>query len=403
MVRAILWFRQDLRLHDNEALLEAVKNADELIPVYVFDPTLARSGIARIRFLIESITDLRMQLRALGSDLLVRIGHPEEILYQLALDTKSQWVFCNRERTYEEVGVQDRLEQKLWTIGQEIHYCRGKMLYYTSDLPFPVTHCPDSYLSFKKEIVQITPIRLPLPTPESVPPLTDGLDSGQIPDISEWMSNALQHQKSYFKGGESVGLKVLKEPSSHLKPEILAAEGQLISPWISMGCLSPKKVYHDSFLLKEEGEAIRQNLIYRDYLRLMGKKYGDRIFYKSGIRGARINYQSDKSALENWKKGETGIAIIDAAMHQLNQTGWLSDTLRRLVANYFIKVLQLDWRLGAAHFESRLIDYDPCSNWVSWLNVAGLGPDSREERILNFEMAGKKLDPDGTYIKTWIK
>ena len=89
-------------------------------------------------------------------------------------------------------------------------------------------------------------------------------------------------------------------------------------------------------------------------------------------------------------------------MHQLNQAGWLPDPVRRLVAGFFIKVLNLDWRLGAAYFESRLIDYDPCTNWVSWLNMAGLGPDTREDRIINYEGAGKKLDPTGTYAGTWL-
>jgi deoxyribodipyrimidine photo-lyase len=133
----------------------------------------------------------------------------------------------------------------------------------------------------------------------------------------------------------------------------------------------------------------------------MAKKYGDRIFYKSGLKGIAIKTNIDHESLSNWQKGKTGIQIVDAAMNQLNQTGWIPDILRRLVAGYFIKVLNLDWRLGAAYFESRLIDYDPCTNWVSWLNMAGLGPDSREDRIINYEAVGKRMDPEGLYINTW--
>ncbi len=103
-----------------------------------------------------------------------------------------------------------------------------------------------------------------------------------------------------------------------------------------------------------------------------------------------------------WQQGNTGVAIIDAAMHQLNRTGWLPDHLRRLAAGYFLKVLNLDWRLGAAFFEYRLIDYDPCSNWVSWLNMAGLGPDVKEDRIINYDAVGRRLDPEGEYVNAWI-
>jgi deoxyribodipyrimidine photo-lyase len=182
---------------------------------------------------------------------------------------------------------------------------------------------------------------------------------------------------------------------------MLSADGRLLSPWISMGCLSPKKVYHESFKMQVDGESIRQNLIYRDYLRLMGKKYGNRIFHKSGLKGVNIDYIQDDIALQDWQKGKTGVAIIDAAMHQLRETGWMPDTLRRLTANYFLNVLKLDWRLGAAYFEANLVDYDPFSNWVSWLNLAGLGPDSREDRIIHYDLVGKKLDPDHSYIDTW--
>src|SRR6186713_1094090 len=165
MNRSIAWFRQDLRLHDNEALLEAIRNVDEVLPVYVFDHRPYRIGLVRARFLIESVADLRLSLRRVGSDLIIRMGDPADVLYQLALETKSQWVYCNRERTSEEVEVQDRLEQKLWTIGRELRYTRGKMLFHTADLPFPVTQCPDHFVVFRKSVEHIVQVRLPFDIP----------------------------------------------------------------------------------------------------------------------------------------------------------------------------------------------------------------------------------------------
>jgi deoxyribodipyrimidine photo-lyase len=401
MSRSIVWFRQDLRLHDNEALIEAIGNADEIIPVFIFDIHPRRTSYARAGFLIDSVHDLRSQLREMGSDLIVRTGKPDEILYQLARETRSQWVYCNRERTRDEVMVQDRLERNLWTIGRELRYTRGKMLYYTSDLPFPVTHCPDSYISFRKEVEPLIAVRLPLEKPKLIPALPSGLDAGDIPSVKDILPGKHPSRTTYFRGGETQGLSVLSSMHPNPGTTDFGLGGSMLSPWIAMGCLSPKKVYHGSFTMPSGGEEVRQNLIYRDYLRLMGKKYGDRIFYKSGIKNVKTVFQNNTAALQAWQTGNTGIEIIDAAMHQLNTTGWIPDIMRKIVANYLIRVLQLDWRLGAAYFESMLIDYDPCSNWVSWLNLSGYGPDSREDRIIHYDLIGKKLDPDGAYIRTW--
>jgi len=410
MFRSILWFRQDLRIHDNEALIEAIRNSDELVPVYIFSPKhflqktrygTSKTGIARTRFLLESIHDLRNSLRSMGSDLVVRTGAPEKILSELSSTHKIHWVYCNRERTREEVIVQDQLEQNLWSIGREVRYSRGKMLFYTADLPFPVTHCPDSFAIFKKETEQLISVRTPLETPTEIPPLTPEVEPGVIPELKD-LINPYEDTIHYFHGGESAGLHALANQEVTHPPAFMANEGTLLSPWLSMGCLSPKKVYYESLFFKNGGEEVQQHLLYRDYLRMMGKKYGDRIFYKSGIKGIPIKSIEDPIALLNWQTGKTGVAIVDAAMHQLNQTGWLPDSLRRLVAGYYIKLLKLDWRKGAAYFESKLIDYDPCSNWVSWLNLAGLGPDTREDRTINFQAVGKRIDPEGEYINTWI-
>lgn len=400
MSRTIVWFRQDLRLHDNEALTEAIRIADELLPVFIFDIDPGRWSVPRANFLIESVTDLRRQLRAGGSDLIIRIGKPDEILYRLALETKSQWVYCNRERTHDEVKVQDRLEQQLWTIGRELRYTRGKMLYYTSDLPFPVTHCPDSFISFRKEVEPILSVRQPLPSPVNITPLVPGIEPGAIPTLETILPGRQAIEASGLAGGETAGLNALTKVGIEQGSPDFPMTGSRFSPWLAMGCLSPKRVYYQS-LSMPSGDEIRQNLVYRDYLRLMGKKYGDLIFHKSGIRSRKIEFAKNEEAFAAWKSGSTGVDIIDAAMHQLNRTGWIPDVLRKITANYLIKVLQLDWRLGAAYFESALIDYDPCSNWVSWLNLAGLGPDNREDRIIHFDLAGKKLDPDGTYVRMW--
>lgn len=402
MENTIVWFRQDLRLEDNEALIEASRNADQVVCLYVFDERSTQIGIPRLRFLRESVQSLRHALRTLGTELIVRVGKPEEVIYQMAVDTKSRWVYCNRERTHNEVSVQDRVEHNLWAIGRELRYSRGKMLYHTADLPFPVTYCPDAFANFKKEVESVVPIRDPLPVPIRIPPAPANIEPGDIPDITALTSSQSHLAFLCFEGGEIAGQKALQgeSPICHELP--LLQEGVVLSPWISLGCLSPKRVFRTFDSNTESDNRIRQNLIMRDYLRLMGKKYGDRIFYKSGITGRRMDFKKDIQAFESWKNGTTPIPLLNAAMHQLNLTGWIPDQLRKLLAAYLIKVLQLDWRLGASHFEYTLVDYDPCSNWVSWMNLAGVGPEYKDDRTIHYDQLWKKIDPEETYTQFWL-
>lgn len=402
MNRAILWFRNDLRLHDNEALHEAMRNADEVYPLYVFEVNEERVGPHRIQFLTDAIRQLRESLKNAGTDLIIRDGDPVEVIYQLAVETKASVVFCNRERTHEEVLVQDHVEQKLWTIGRELRYTRGKMLYYTADLPFPVTHCPDAFPIFKKEIENIIQVREPLPTPERIHPFQLEIVPGEVP--LKWNKLIKKHYDSKDQSGEKGGLGLVHkfQPDRSQSIHFLEEPEGSFSPYISFGCLSPKLVFERSNAWGSDGERIRQNLIHRDYLRLMGKKYGNRIFYYSGVRGIHIAKSRNEAGFQQWANGSMDIPILDAAIRQLRSTGWIPDILRRLLAVYFLKVVQEDWRRGALFYEYWLTDYDPCTNWVSWQNLAGIGPDPREERILHFKEMGQRLDPDGSYVKRWL-
>ncbi len=429
--RVIIWFRQDLRLHDNEALTDALRSSEEVIPIYVFDERLFReytrfgfrkTGVHRARFIIEAVRDLKTSLQQLGSDLLIRIGKPEEVIFQLAGQLKSTWVFCNRERTRAEVKVQDKLERNLWSIGQEIIYSRGKMMYYTQDLPFPVTHTPDSFAAFRREVEKLVAVRHPLPTIDELPPLQISVDLGEIPDLKTLGYDQQPFSKSdspTFKGGESAGLQHLQQyiwESGNIatyekdKSERLDATGtSQLSPWLSQGCLSPKWIYHQ--LKKYESEhqtnestyRLFYELMWRDFLRLMGKKHGNKIFRKGGIKdNPNPSTLDDEQIARCWIEGRTGVPIVDACMRQLAATGYLSTKGRQIVASFLINDLQLNWLIGASYFESILLDYDPCSNWCNWCNLAGVGTEQKEERPLNILNQARRYDPEGHFVKKWL-
>ncbi len=427
----IVWFRQDLRLHDNEALTEALKMAEQIIPVFIFDERVfkgstkyfdfPKTGKHRAQFMIECVEDLRASLKKLNSNLLVRVGIPEDILAEMTVEYKASWVFCNIERTQEESDVQDKLEKKLWATGVEMRYTRGKMLYHTQDLPFPVKYTPDVFTHFRKEVEKIVKVRTPLQVPTSIPKSPAINDWGEMPTISDFgHTPIIKEEKAAleFKGGETAGLERLKYylwDSKHIKKYKETRNGLIggdystkFSPWLAQGCLSPKQIYHEVMRFEREHGGNESTywvifeLLWRDFFRLMGKKYGNKIFFKEGPMGEiDPKWRNDDRLFEIWADGKTGIPFIDANMHELNSTGFMSNRGRQNVASFLVKDLHVNWQMGAEYFESVLIDYDPCSNWGNWNYVAGVGSDPRENRYFNILRQAKMYDLHGDYVKLW--
>ena len=304
--RSIVWFREDLRLHDNEAIADAMANADETIFVYVFDERVfkgktrwfgfPKTGKFRAKFVIESIADLQNNLKKRGANLVIRVGKPEDELAKLALETESNWIFCNRERTQEEVTVQDNLEKKLWSIGRELRFSRGKMLYHTRDLPFPVPHTPDIFTNFRKEVEKVVVVRKPLPTPEKFAPLSVKVDFGTLPTLEDFGHESFENDSRSaldFKGGETAALERLQyylwgtdlaKNYKNSRNGLLGGDySTKFSVWLAHGCLSPKQIYAELRRYEKERGSnestywIFFELLWRDFFRLQGKKNGNKI------------------------------------------------------------------------------------------------------------------------------
>ena len=221
-----------------------------------------------------------------------------------------------------------------------------------------------------------------------------------------------------FKGGETEGLRRLRHYfwEKDQVAQYKETRNGLIGPdysskfsaWLSMGCLSPKLIYHE--LKRYERERVSNEstywlffeLLWRDYFRLMGKKYGNRIFQKGGTQEKDLRILKNNQELFTlWAEGRTGVPFIDANMRELAATGWMSNRGRQNVASFLVKDLKVNWQMGAEYFESQLVDYDPCSNWGNWNYVAGVGSDPREDRYFNILTQAKNYDPNGDFVKLW--
>ena len=417
----LVWFRNDLRVHDNEILLEATRKADKVLPVYCFDPYyfqptasgLPKTGSFRSRFLLESVADLRKNLQALGSQLIIRIGNPSEIIPQLAEQYQVSEVYHHREVAYEETEISEKVETALWKIKLNLKHFIGHTLYHKEDLPFPIKDIPDSFSTFKKKVERDSDVRPCVGTPETIntPAITD---AGEMPTLQQLgVDEPLDDPRAcnIFTGGETTALNKLQQFFSNnaIAPKaknngVYADNSSKLSPWLAVGCISPRQVYwevikHEQNNNTHHGDILILELLWRDYFRFMFKKHGQK-FYKAETE-TEIN-ADEEEAFENWKNGATGIPFIDASMHQLAATGYINNYSRQMVAIYLVRDLKVSWAKGAAWFEQKLIDYSPASNWGNWGFISGLSHDPKDSRYFNINKPAAELETKSDFVTTWL-
>ncbi|MXV52956.1 DASH family cryptochrome [Pedobacter sp. HMF7647] len=425
----LVWFRNDLRIHDNEILLEAVKKSDRILPVYCFDPRqftetqfgTLKTGVRRAKFLIESVSDLKHSLQSLGGDLLVLTGKPEEILPSLVERYNITEVYHHREVATEETRVSSLVEDALWKLRVNLKHFIGHTMYHKEDLPFPIKDIPDIFTTFRKKIERDSHIRPSFETPVSISVPVD-LQPSNVPSLSDLSYDDVTDEPlafMQFNGGETEGLKRLHYylwEKDLLKSYKATRDGLLgsdysshLSPWLAVGCLSTREVYWE--VKKYERERLANDstywlvfeLLWRDFFRFMFKKHGNMFFKETGFKDlAPAVSENQLDLFEKWKTGTTGFPFIDANMRELNATGFMSNRGRQNVASFLVKDLHVSWRLGAAYFEEKLIDYSPASNWGNWAYIAGVGNDPRDKRYFDVLKQALEYDPKGEYVRYWI-
>ncbi|MEP2056216.1 MAG: FAD-binding domain-containing protein [Maribacter litoralis] len=177
---------------------------------------------------------------------------------------------------------------------------------------------------------------------------------------------------------------------------------------MSNGSISPRTIYWE--VVRFEKEIIKNQstywlifeLIWRDYFKYISLKHSDKIFHLSGILQKPYDWKTDKQSLKKWTNGNTKEAFVNANMRELSETGWMSNRGRQNVASFWSKELEQDWRMGAAYFESMLIDYDVHSNWGNWMYNSGVGNDPRNRKF-NIESQAERYDSAGSYQRLWLQ
>lgn len=429
MKTTIVWFKTDLRLHDNETLIKAIAQSDSIVPVYCLDNSqltttefgFKKIGSFRFQFLLESLLDLDKNLRKLGSGLLIVKGKPEIEIPKIVKQYKAVKVFAKKEVAYEEKQTEASVQAALFKLKCEFQKFSTSTLYHPEDLPFSIKDIPDFFTNFRKKTEKETTVIRPsfdapnqIKSPD-IPPLNLSLfDEAEIPFTPIDTRAVLQ-----FKGGETEAMARLnhyffdskcisnyKETRNGL---VGADYSSKFSAWLALGCISARYIYQElkkyelEFGANESTYWLVFELLWRDYFRFMMKKHTIKFFQLAGIQNKGITVNKKNShQLQDWINGTTGVDFVDANMRELKHTGFMSNRGRQNVASYLCNDLKLDWRFGAAYFEQQLIDYDACSNWGNWAYLAGVGNDPRGNRYFNIEKQAIDYDKNRAFRNLWL-
>lgn len=422
MKRALVWYRNDLRIHDHPPTYYARQLTESIFPLFIWraswdqktewgDPKV---GIFRREFTIEALIDLRESWKKLGANLLFRTGNPTSILTEICLQFGIDCVFYSIEQGTEEEAEELEAIAFLKKNGIESFGYYSETLHHPDDLPFDISSTPEMFTNYRKKVEGITPIRDPFAEPLGVLPLPEDIKEGDIPAVPSQPKHT--HTAFPFRGGESKAKLRLQE-FLWIKKEVInyketrngllgVSYSSKLSPFLAQGSLGPRYIYSElkSFESKEIANESTYwfffELLWRDYFKWILAKHKYKLFRKTGILGKKQETHLSWDMIEKWKKGQTGVLWIDAHMKELALTGYMSNRGRQNVASFFVHQLKQDWRIGASWFESLLIDYDVASNYGNWAYFSGVGNDPRM-RVMNMESQSKAYDPEGTFTSLW--
>lgn len=432
-MKVLYWFRNDLRLHDNEVLQYISQYAESWLPVYCLHEKeltenflgFVKTGKFRLKFLKEALQNLNENLQPYHAEVNIFKGNTIAVLKQLIAENNIDTVCF-----HEEAASDERQEENELIAYCNLHHIKvvsfwGSTLYHKNQLVMPLEKLPDIFTQFRQKQEKYGTVQNTFLKPERLPACIKTENNFSI-NVNEIIKDFETDTRAAinFKGGEIEALKRLNyylfetrkiEQYKLTRNQLLGSDySSKFSPWLALGCISAKTIY---LTIKNYEATVTSNestywlvfeLIWRDYFRFVALKYGSHIFKKGGIKQLKTTKipkpvsEKQEAIFKTWCDGETGVPFIDANMTELKTTGFMSNRGRQNVASFLVKDLKIDWRWGAAWFESLLIDYDVCSNYGNWNYIAGIGNDPRENRYFNISLQAEKYDSDGSYVKHWL-
>ena len=403
---AVVWFRRDLRVHDQPALAEAVRDFDRVVPIFVLDPRLLHGRFAsvnRTRYLLDCLEALDAQLRERGARLVVRVGDARTEVPRVAEETGATAVLaCGDASPFarrRDAAVGERVDLRLRP-GVYIGHLNtlrkkdgGPFVVYSpfwrvwDEQPRRALERAPSEIAMPRIAAGAIPSLEELGFKEDAPELADRPEPGEVAAkraAARWIDTHLD--------GYKTGRNLLARPSSRM------------SQYLHFGCLSPpwleERVHAHG---GPSANAYRRELAWRDFYGYVLVHHPEIVHREFRPKMRNLRWSDDAEAFQAWCEGRTGFPVVDAGMRQLVACGWMHNRARMITASFLTKDLHLDWRLGERFFMEHLIDGDVGSNNGGWQWVAGTGTDPQDyTRVFNPHLQQEKFDPDGEYVRRWV-
>jgi deoxyribodipyrimidine photo-lyase len=417
--KSLFIFHRSLRLDDNLGLIQALKDSEYVIPIFIFTPEQVTSqnkykSDSAIMFMIQSLIDLGLELKKHKSKLFTFYGSQHMILDKiLKADTDIEAVYCNTDYTPYAVNREEQLQKTTEDLDREFISVEDYLLhpvdtiktgsgtFYSVFTPFYRTAVklnvdkPKMLKTFNF-ITSKYHIRNEMKIDQILKKHID-IDIVDLYDFIPSREEALhrieliKYQKKYADDRNSLYLETTK-----------------LSPYIKFGLVSIREVYHKILKLYGKAHDLIKQLYWREFYYCLSYNRPDILKDGTSFRESydKINWYdsaNDKKLLKLWKQGLTGYPVIDAGIRELNLTGYMHNRTRLITSNFLVKHLFIDWREGEKYFACKLIDYDPNVNNGNWQFTSGSGADSQPYfRMMNPWLQQQTHDQMCTYIKTWI-
>lgn len=422
MKPSLVWFRQDLRLADNPALLAAIQRGGPVIPIYVWSPEDEGewpAGAASRWWLHYALTALDTDLRQLGSRLIIRTGPVTETLTSLARETGAAAVFWNHRYEPAAIQVEKEVQIALARLSISMGAFHGSLLFNPRETmncqgsPFQVFTPYWKHCLSRPEPEPPKPAPSRLSRPSKWPAPLKPADLNLLPKM-KWADGIAQTWRPGEQAAGDVLAGFVRQALGDYsegrdRPEI--AGTSRLSPYLHWGHISPRQIWH------AVNKAIRRKPIRfakqaAAYLRQLGwREFAHHLLVhfphtpEEPLREAftRFPWIGRREDLQAWQRGRTGYPLVDAGMRELWHNGWMHNRVRMVVASFLVKHLLVPWQEGARWFWDTLVDADLANNTLGWQWCAGCGADAAPYfRIFNPVLQGEKFDPQGTYVRRWV-
>lgn len=402
MIKAnIFWFRRDLRLDDNVGLYCALKDKNPVIPVFIFDRNildkLENKEDRRVTFIHNTLQEIQQQLLVYGSSLQVYYDYPEKVFIYLITKYKIEKVFTNHDYEPYAITRDESINDILHSQGAVLVTFKDQVIFekeeVIKDNGSPYTVFTPYSRKWKEKLNKFYLLSYPTEeyfsnlykqNPQEIPSINS---LGFIETKQDFPSNVFDGDliKNYFEQRNFPASGGTSKLGVHLR----------------FGTISIRKLTAKA---KELNDTFLNELIWRDFYQAIlwhFPQIGDHKAFKPQYEN--IKWRNNEIEFQLWCKGETGYPIVDAGIRELNETGFMHNRVRMIVASFLSKHLLIDWRWGEAYFAEKLLDYDFASNNGGWQWAAGSGCDAAPYfRIFNPYLQTKKFDPELKYIKKWV-